>query len=277
MGLCRSVPGSHPARSPGAVEGLHGGRACPSLPRVGACIVFRPDSAKRFPEGCGQQRRSGHGTSGGGRTRGVPFHMPSAWALKLASPSGSWGVTGSGPAWRTVWTNPALWSATNQENFCCCGQGPVDGAGVLGAGRPVRENSRKAAARGRWTGSEVGEGRGSGEGSGLGEGRCRAVKAGKDGIAICGQAGAPHRTAPQKVPVSSDPGRGAPCRKRGRLAVCAAPKLHRVSACPGPTGHFMLFLRYGAEPCRRLQKIFPQYSALGRGRGDRGEGAPLSR
>ena len=247
MRLCRRAPGSHPAPVPrcrGGAARWKGVRPC-RVPYPCRRVHRVPVRQRKALSGRLRATDSERARGGGSGTRA------------RASLSGFRGMTGSRPAQRTVWTNPALWSATNQENFCCCGQGPVDGAGVLGAGRPVRENSRKAAARGRWTGSEVGEGRGSGEGRGIGEGRCRAVKAGKDGIAICGQAGAPHRTAPQKVPVSSDPGRGAPCRKRGRLAVCAAPKLHRVSACPGPTGHFMLFLRYGAEPCRRLQKIFP--------------------
>ena len=58
-----------------------------------------------------------------------------------ASLSGFLGMTGSRPAQRTVWTNPALWSATNQGNFFFSGQGPVGGAGILHGRRAVRRIS----------------------------------------------------------------------------------------------------------------------------------------
>ena len=72
-----------------------------------------------------------------------------------ASLSGFRGMTGSRPAQRTVWTNPALWSATNQGNFFFSGQGPVGGAGILHGRRAVRAHFRTAA-RTRWAGSESG-------------------------------------------------------------------------------------------------------------------------
>ena len=101
------------------------------------------------------------------------------------------------PAQRTVWTNPALWSATNQENFCflragACGRPPAS----FGDEGEVRANFRTAAARARWAGSESGEERGRGAG------RARALKAGKDGSGIRGQAGMPHQAAAQKVPAA---------------------------------------------------------------------------
>ena len=72
-----------------------------------------------------------------------------------ASLSGFRGMTGSRSAQRTVWTNPALWSATNQGNFFFSGQGPVGGVGILHGRRAVRAYFRTAA-RTRWAGSESG-------------------------------------------------------------------------------------------------------------------------
>lgn len=121
------------------------------------CIVFRPDSAKRFPEGCGH--RLGAGTGRRKQDRGS------------GSLSGFRGMTGSRPAQRTVWTNPALWSATNQGNFFFSGQGPGDGAGILCGRRAARAHFRTAA-RARGVALE------SGEKKGRGEGRGRAVTVG---------------------------------------------------------------------------------------------------
>lgn len=136
MGLCRSASGSHPAPVPRCCGGCTPeGRV--SLPcrhvRVGAGIVFRPGSAKRFPEGCGNRR--GHGAGGSSARTGLALSPVHGGGKGRASFLGFRSMAGSSPAQRTVWTNPALWSATNQENFCFLRAGAGDGAGVLCGGR----------------------------------------------------------------------------------------------------------------------------------------------
>ena len=198
MGLCRSASGSHPAPVPRCCGGAARmeGRALPaSYVRSGAGSVCQPDSGKSLPKVRGQQTRSGHGTGGSSARTGLSLSPVHGGGKGRVSLLGFRSMAGSSPAQRTVWTNPALWSATNQENFCFCGQGPVTALASFAGGGQVRANSRTAAARARWAGSESGEKRGQGEG------RARAVE-GKDGAGIHGQAGMPHRAAAQKAPVS---------------------------------------------------------------------------
>ena len=127
-----------PLRSPGVVVGLHGGRAY--APAVSSCPCRRvhrvPARQRKALSGRLRATDSERARGGGSRTRAAPFRIVSSW--RWQSPrqsSGFRSVTGNSPAQRTVWTNPALWSVTNQENFCFCGQSPVDGAGILGEGR----------------------------------------------------------------------------------------------------------------------------------------------
>ncbi len=138
MGLCRSASGSHPAPVPrccGGAARRKGVRPCRVVMSVSARApssgqaarsAFRKVAAtdtERARERR-KQRRDWPALSpvhGGGKGR--------------ASLLGFRSMAGSSPAQRTVWTNPALWSATNQENFCFLRAGAGDGAGVLCGGR----------------------------------------------------------------------------------------------------------------------------------------------
>ena len=134
-----------PLRSPGTVEGLHGGRACVPAVSPYPCRRVRRVPVKQRKALSGRLRATdSERTRGGG-----------SGTRARASLSGFLGMTGSRPAQRTVWTNPALWSATNQGNFFFSGQGPVGGAGILHGRRAVRAHFRTAA-RTRWAGSESG-------------------------------------------------------------------------------------------------------------------------
>lgn len=157
-----------------------------------------------------------------------------------ASLSGFRGMTGSRPAQRTVWTNPALWSATNQGNFFFSGQGPVGGAGILHGRRAVRAHFRTAA-RTRWAGLESGEKR-----------SWRGKRPGCNGWAVWirRQAGMPHRAVAQKASVLPDLPEG-PCRKREPQAVYSTNASQRlgISRADGS-----LHACNNSGPCRRLQK-----------------------
>lgn len=235
MGLCRSASGSHPAPVPRCCRGCTPeGRV--SLPcrhvRVGAGIVFRPGSAKRFPEGCGNRR--GHGAGGSSARTGLALSPVHGGGKGRASLLGFRSMAGSSPAQRTVWTNPALWSATNQENFCFLRAGAGDGAGVLCGGRRAGtgqfphgggkspmgwfgERREKRPRRGESPGRQR-------------EGRCRYPRTGRDAASGRGAKGA--------CLVGAAPDGSMP--EKGTSSVCAAPKPYRVSACPGPTDHCTL-------------------------------------
>lgn len=127
-----------PLRSPGAVEGLHAGRAC--VPAVSSCPCRRghrlPARQREALSGRLRQRtRSGHGAGGNSTRTGLALSPVHGGGKDRASLLGFRSMAGSSPAQRTVWTNPALWSATNQENFCFLRAGAGDGAGVLCGGR----------------------------------------------------------------------------------------------------------------------------------------------
>lgn len=138
MGLCRSASGSHPAPVPRCCGGAARmeGRALPaSYVRSGAGSVCQPDSGKSLPKVRGQQTRSGHGTGGSSARTGLSLSPVHGGGKGRVSLLGFRSMAGSSPAQRTVWTNPALWSATNQENFCFLRARAGDGAGVLCGGR----------------------------------------------------------------------------------------------------------------------------------------------
>ena len=212
------------------------GRALPaSYVRSGAGSVCQPDSGKSLPKVRGQQTRRGHGAGGSSARSGLALSPVHGGGKGRASLLGFRSMAGSSPAQRTVWTNPALWSATNQENFCFLRAGAGDGAGVLcgGGEGQVRANSRTAAARARWAGSESGEKRG------CGEGRARAVRGkGQYGYPRTGRDAASGRGAKGACLVGAAPDGSMP--EKGTSSVCAAPKPYRVSACPGPTDHCTL-------------------------------------
>lgn len=233
MRLCRSAPGSHPAPVPGAVEGLHGGRACvPAVSpypcrRVHPCSGQTAQSAFRKASG----NRLGAGTGRRKQDKG------SGQSFRLS------GHDGQPPAQRTVWTNPALWSATNQGNFFFFWAGACGGAGIFHGRRAVRQAFPHSGKNPMgWFGEREKKGRG--------EGRGRAVTVGRYGSVD--RQGC--RTGPwRKRLLSFLTYAGIPCRKREPQAVCASPTLHSVSACPGPTDHCMLAtMGDRAVVCRKI-------------------------
>lgn len=237
MGRCRSASGSHPAPVPRCCGGAARmeGRALPaSYVRSGAGSVCQPDSGKSLPKVRGQQTRSGHGTGGSSARTGLSLSPVHGGGKGRVSLLGFRSMAGSSPAQRTVWTNPALWSATNQENFCFLRARAGDGAGVLCGGR--------RAGTGQFPHSG-----GKSPMGWFGERREKRPRRGES----------PGRQRGRTVPVSTDrqdaaSGRGAKgaclvgaapegsMPEKGTSSVCAAPKLHRVSACPGPTDHCIL-------------------------------------
>lgn len=235
MRLCRSASGSHPAPVPPVLW-----RGCTpegrvSLPcrhvRVGAGIVFRPGSAKRFPEGCGNRR--GHGAGGSSARTGLAPSPVHGGGKGRASLSGFRSMAGSSPAQRTVWTNPALWSATNQENFCFLRAGAGDGAGVLCGGRAGTGQFPHGSGKSPmgWFGERREKRPRRGESPGVrGKGQYGYPRTGRDAASGRGAKGA--------CLVGAAPDGSMP--EKGTSSVCAAPKLHRVSACPGPTDHCTL-------------------------------------
>ncbi|EEB34820.1 hypothetical protein DESPIG_00285 [Desulfovibrio piger ATCC 29098] len=174
------------------------GRA--SLPcrhvRVGAGTVFRPGSAKRFPEGCG----NGHGAGTGPAETAQGLALPCRQCMAVAKTGPAFWASG---AWRAAARHSEQSGQILRYGLpqikkisVFCGQGPVTApASFAGGEGQVRANSRTAAARDRWAGSESGEKRDRGEG------RARPSE-GKDGTGTRGQAGMPHRAAVQKAPVS---------------------------------------------------------------------------
>lgn len=163
MGLCRCAAGSRPAPVPRCCGGtvrmevrVLPASSCPG----GASSVSRQDSGKRFLKLHGQQRRKGPGS----RRRQARTSFFSCRS-----------VTDISPAQPTGWTNPALWSATNQENFCflragsCgwrrCPLGAKGRDGQIFAQRRqesdgwFRERREKMARRGESPGCQDGKGR----------------------------------------------------------------------------------------------------------------------
>ena len=158
-----------------------------------------------------------------------------------ASLSGFRGMTGSRPAQRTVWTNPALWSATNQGNFFFSGQGPVGGAGILHGRRAVRAHFRTAA-RTRWLVRRAGEKR-----------SWRGERPGCNGWAVWirRQAGMPHRAVAQKAFVFPELRRNTMPEEgtSGRVRITNASQRLGMSRADGS-----LHACNDGGPCRRLQK-----------------------
>lgn len=237
MGLCRSASGSHPAPVPrccGGAARRKGVRPCRVVMSVSARApssgqaarsAFRKVAAtdtERARERR-KQRRDWPALSpvhGGGKGR--------------ASLLGFRSMAGSSPAQRTVWTNPALWSATNQENFCFLRARAGDGAGVLCGGRRAGTgqfpHSGGKSPMG-WFGERREKRPRRGESPGRQrEGRCRYPRTGRDAASGRGAKGA--------CLVGAAPDGSMP--EKGTSSVCAAPKPYRVSACPGPTDHCTL-------------------------------------
>ena len=231
MRLCRSAPDSHPAPVPrcrGGAARWKGVRPC-RVPYPCRRVHRVPVRQRKALSGRLRATDSERARGGGSGTRA------------RASLSGFLGMTGSRPAQRTVWTNPALWSATNQGNFFFSGQGPVGGAGILHGRRAVRAYFRTAA-RTRWAGLESGEKR-----------SWRGKRPGCNGWAVWirRQAGMPHRAVAQKAFVFPDLRRNTMPEEgtSGRVRITNAPQRLGMSRADGS-----LHACNNSGPCRRLQK-----------------------
>ena len=249
MGLCRSASGSHPAPVPRCCGGAARmeGRALPaSYVRSGAGSVCQPDSGKSLPKVRGQQTRSGHGTGGSSARTGLSLSPVHGGGKGRVSLLGFRSMAGSSPAQRTVWTNPALWSATNQENFCFLRARAGDGAGILCGRRAARAHFRTVA-RARGIALE------SGEKKGRGEGRGRAVTVG--GMVPADRQGC--RIGPRRKRRLSR--RGCAGRQHAGkgdvLRVCSSEATQSIGMSRAD-GSLHTCNDWG--PCRRLQKLFPQ-------------------
>lgn len=233
MRLCRRAPGSHPAPVPrcrGGAARWKGVRPC-RVPYPCRRVHRVPVRQRKALSGRLRATDSERARGGGSGTRA------------RASLSGFRGMTGSRPAQRTVWTNPALWSATNQGNFFffwagACGRRRHPSWAKGGTG--IFPHSGKNPMG--WFGEREKKGRG--------EGRGRAVTVGRYGSVD--RQGC--RTGPwRKRLLSFLTYAGIPCRKREPQVVCASPTLHSVSACPGPTDHCMLAtMGDRAVVCRKI-------------------------
>lgn len=252
MGLCRSASGSHPAPVPRCCGGCTPeGRV--SLPcrhvRVGAGTVFRPDSAKRFPEGCG----NGHGAGTGPAETAQGLALPCRQCMAVAKTGPAFWASG---AWRAAARHSEQSGQILRYGLpqikkisVFCGQGPVTApasfAGAKGRCGPipawrrqepdglVRRAERKEAA-------ERGE-------PGPSEGRTVRVPADRQGC----------RIGPRRQRSLSR--RGCAGRqhagKRDVLRVCSSEALQSIGMSRAD-GSLHTCNDWG--PCRRLQKLFPQ-------------------
>ena len=212
------------------------GRA--SLPcrhvRVGAGIVFRPDSAKRFPEGCG----NGHGAGTGPAEAGQGLPLPRRQSLAVAKAGSAFPASG---AWRAAARHSEQSGQILRYGLpqikkisVFCGQGPVTALpsfteGRAGTGQFPHGGGKSPMG---WFGERREKRPRRGESPGRQRERTVRVPADRQGC----------RIGPRRQRSLSRRGlrRTAPCWKRERPAVCAAPKPYRVSACPGPTDHCTL-------------------------------------
>lgn len=251
MGLYRSASGSHPAPVPrccgGAArrEGVPPCIACSERRRQRVPARQREEPAKS-PRATdterARERRKQH--------KDWPFPVP---------------VHGGGKGGSAFWASGAWRAAARHSEqsgqilryglpqikkiSVFCGQGPVTApASFAGGEGQVRANSRTAAARARWAGSESGEKRGRGEG------RARAVR-GKDGAGIYGQAGC--RIGPRRKRRLSRRGcAGRQHAGRGESGRVCSSKATQSIGMSRADGSLHTCNDWG--PCRRLQKLFPQ-------------------
>ena len=138
MRLCRSASGSHPAPVPrccGGAARRKGVRPCRVVMSVSARASSSGQAARSAFRKVAATDTARDGASGSSARTGLALSPVYGGGKGRASLLGFRSMAGSSPAQRTVWTNPALWSATNQENFCFLQAGAGDGAGVLCGGR----------------------------------------------------------------------------------------------------------------------------------------------
>lgn len=252
MRLCRSASGSHPAPVPRCCGGAARmeGRALPaSYVQSGAGSVCQPDSGKSLPKVRGQQTRSGHGTGGSSARTGLSLSPVHGGGKGRVSLLGFRSMAGSSPAQRTVWTNPALWSATNQENFCFLRARAGDGAGVLCGGRTGTGQFPHGGGKSPmgWFGERREKRSRRGESSGRRrEGWCRYPRTGRDAASgrsakgACLVGAAPEGTMPEEGTSG---------------CMCCSEALQSIGMSRAD-GSLHTCNDWG--PCRRLQKLFPQ-------------------
>lgn len=253
MRLCRSASGSHPAPVPRCCGGA--ARRKGVLPAVPSCPCRRghrlPARQREALSGrLRQQTRRGHGAGGSSTRTGLALSSVHGGGKGRASLLGFRSMAGSSPAQRTVWTNPALWSATNQENFCFLRAGAGDGAGVLCGGRRTGtgqfphgggkspmgwfgERREKRPRRGESPGRQR-------------EGWCRYPRTGRDA--------ASGRSAKGPCLVGAAP-EGTMPEEGMSGCMCCSEALQSIGMSRAD-GSLHTCNDWG--PCRRLQKLFPQ-------------------
>lgn len=249
MRLCRSASGSHPAPVPrccGGAARRKGVRPCRVVMSVSARASSSGQAARSAFRKVAATDTARDGASGSSARTGLALSPVYGGGKGRASLLGFRSMAGSSPAQRTVWTNPALWSATNQENFCFLQAGAGDGAGVLCGGR--RAGTGQFPHGGGkspmgWFGERREKRPRRGESPGVrGKGQYGYPRTGRDAASGRGAKGA--------CLVGAAPDGSMP--EKGTSSVCAAPKPYRVSACPGPTDHCTLVtIGDRAVVCRR--------------------------
>ena len=221
-----------------------------ALPAVSSCPCRRghrlPARQREALSGRLRQRARGRRK----QRKGWPCPVASAWRWQRpGQPFGLLEHGGQSPAQRTVWTNPALWSATNQENFCFLRAGAGDGAGVLCGGRRAGTGQFPHGGKSPmgWFGErrEKRSRRGNSPGRQR-EGRCRYPRTGRDAASGRGAKGA---CLVGTAPDGSMPEKGTSGR------VCSSEALQSIGMSRAD-GSLHTCNDWG--PCRRLQKLFPQ-------------------
>lgn len=253
MGLCRSASGSHPAPVPRCCGGCTPeGRV--SLPcrhvRVGAGTVFRPGSAKRFPEGCGN--RHGAGTGPAEAAQGLALPCRQFMAVAKAGPafwaSGAWRAAARHSEQSGQILRYGLPQIKKISVFC--GQGPVTAPASFAGGR-------------RAGAGQFPHGGGKSPMGWFGERREKRLRR--------GESPGRQREGTVRVPADRQGCRIGPRRKRrlsrrgcaGRqhagkgdvLRVCCSEALQSIGMSRAD-GSLHTCNDWG--PCRRLQKLFPQ-------------------
>ena len=233
MRLYRSAPGSHPAPVPrcrGGAARWKGVRPCRVVMSVSACAscsgqtaqsAFRKAAGNRLGAGTGRRKQD----KGSGQSFRFPGHdgQPPGTANSLDKSCAM--VCHKSRKFLFFWAG--AWGRRRHPSWAKGGTGtfPHSGKSPRGCCRERREEGR-------------------------GEGRGRAVKLGRYGIRR--QAGMPHQAWRKRyLPCLTCTGRYH--AGRGSPRPCAAPKPHKVSACPGPTDYGM-FATMGerAVVCRKI-------------------------
>lgn len=253
MRLCRSASGSHPAPVPrccGGAARRKGVRPCRVVMSVSARASSSGQAARSAFRKVAATDTARDGASGSSARTGLALSPVYGGGKGRASLLGFRSMAGSSPAQRTVWTNPALWSATNQENFCFLRAGAGDGADVLCGGRRAGVG-------------QFPHGGGKSPMGWFGERREKRPRRGES----------PGRQRERTVRVPADrqgcrigPQRKRPLSRRGCAGRHHAGKGDVLRVCSSEATQSIGMSRADGSlhtcndwgPCRRLQKLFPQ-------------------